>query len=82
MIFIDIYEHVYTYRSRKEFQNILERKLCNCYRQLKNVKQGIGHDTIVLMDTLDIPEIHRRFDECLAVQANDELESLLLGSVH
>ena len=28
------YEHVYTYRSRQEFQNIFERKLCNCFGQL------------------------------------------------
>ena len=28
------YEHVYTYRRRQEFQNIPERKLCNCFGQL------------------------------------------------
>ena len=28
------YEHVYTYRSRHEFQNILERKLCNGFGKL------------------------------------------------
>ena len=28
-----IYEHVYTYRGR-EFQNVLKRKLCNCFGQL------------------------------------------------
>ena len=27
------YDHIYTYR-RKEFQNIFERKLCNCFGQL------------------------------------------------
>ena len=27
-------QHVYTYRSRREFQNIFERKLCNCFEQL------------------------------------------------
>ena len=35
MCFCDFcrYEHVYTYK-KKGFQNILERKLCNCFRQL------------------------------------------------
>ena len=27
-------EHLYTYRSRREFQNIFEKKLCNCFEQL------------------------------------------------
>ena len=35
---------------------------------LKNVKQGTEHDIDVLMETLDIPEIHGRFgDEYLAI---------------
>ena len=27
------YEHIYTYR-KQEFQNIFERKLCNCFEEL------------------------------------------------
>ena len=41
-----IYKHIYPYR-RKEFPNILEHKLCNCFGQLlllKNFEHGIGHD--------------------------------------
>ena len=42
------YEHIYNYR-RKEFQNILERKLCNCLGLLllvyyKYVEHGIEDD--------------------------------------
>ena len=34
---------------------------------LKNVKQGIEHDIGSTLETLDIPKIHRRFDEYLAI---------------
>ena len=42
------YDHIYTYR-RKESQNILERKLCNCFGQLllvysKKDEHGIEHN--------------------------------------
>lgn len=42
------YEHVYAYR-KQEFQNIFDRKLCNCLGQLlliyyKNVDHGIELD--------------------------------------
>ena len=44
------YKHIYIYR-RQKFQNILERKLCNCFGQLlrkefskKNVGNGIEND--------------------------------------
>ena len=42
------YEQLYTYK-RKEFQNIPERKLCNCFGRLlltyeKNVEHGIEID--------------------------------------
>ena len=49
----------YTYR-RKEFQNILERKLCNCFGRLllaceKNVEHGMEHDIdSVLMEFASI----------------------------
>ena len=32
---------------------------------------------VVLMETLDIAEVHRRFDEYLAIKADDKFESLL-----
>ena len=32
-VFIDVSTYLYTYR-RQKFQNILERKLCNCFGQL------------------------------------------------
>ena len=42
------YEYVYTY-IKKEFKNIFERKLCNCFGQLlfiywQNGEHGIEHD--------------------------------------
>ena len=33
-IYFLINTHVFTYRRRQEFQNILERKLCSCFGQL------------------------------------------------
>ena len=43
------YKHVYNYR-KKEFRNILEKKLCNCFGQFlliykKNIEHGIELDT-------------------------------------
>ena len=48
------YEHVYTYRSREEFQNVFEIKICNCFGfaiifaivtyLLKNIKPGTEDD--------------------------------------
>ena len=68
------YRHVYTYR-RKEFQNILERKLRNCFGHLlliyyKNVEDGFEHDIDSAYgdpQTLGIHEFYCRFNEYLAI---------------
>ena len=42
------YEHIYTYRSKQEFKNIFEIKICNCFGQLllilKMLKMETEHD--------------------------------------
>ena len=58
------YELAYTYR-RQEFQNILQRKLCSCMRQLllnyiiiRNVEHGIEHD---IDSAINLVCIHQTF---------------------
>ena len=69
----EIYRYEYAYTSRrKEFQNILERKLCNCFEQMlliqeKNVEHGIKYDIDSSLHTLDISELYKRFDEYLVI---------------
>ena len=36
---------------------------------------------MALMETLDIPEIYSRFDEYLAIEADDELDSVLVCNI-
>ena len=52
------YKHVFTHRMRQEFQNILEKKLRNCFRQLLFI--------YLKMFNMEL-EIYSRFDEYLAI---------------
>ena len=65
--------YMYTYIRRQEFQNIIERKLGNCFKQLFLIYQKVLNMELlnmilmVFMETLDIREIYSRFDEYRAI---------------
>ena len=61
------------------FQNILERKLSNCFGQLLYMYQ---EKCLWRVYILDIPELYCRFfNEYLAIQADDEFDSLLVCNI-
>ena len=71
------HEQLYTY-GRQEFQNILERKVCNCFGQLvhvykENVEHGVEHN---VDSAYGVPKIYSSFNEYLAIYADDEFDKL------
>ena len=71
--YLNMNMYMYTYIRRQEFQNIIERKLGNCFKQLFLIYQKVLNMELlnmilmVFMETLDIREIYSRFDEYRAI---------------